>query len=389
MEQARVAEKPKVVFVLGATATGKSKLAIALAKRFDGEVINADKIQVHDGAPIITNKVTDDEMAGVRHHLLSVLPPDAEFTAEDFRREAGSAVARVLSAGRLPVVAGGSNNYIEALVEGNGAAFRDAHDVLFLWVDTAPELLKWYTALRVDEMVVRGLVDEARATFDLSTGSEADYTRGVRRAIGLPEMHAYLLAEREGAAGEAELAEMLARAVRETKDNTFDLVRTQVEKIHRLSKLDGWDVRRIDATPVFARMAEGDACDKQTWKTTWKTLVWEPCEEMVKRFLETPTAPPVIIAAGNAVTGEPSALAAVTGVDGESTALADAVTGESSALATVTSVDGEATAQVDAVTGGVDGEAAVLAAVTGVDGSPGGDEGNASVTAAAEAADTI
>ncbi|CAN6270367.1 unnamed protein product [Urochloa humidicola] len=186
MEHGHVAGKPKVVFVLGATATGKSKLAIALAERFNGEVINADKIQVHDGVPIITNKVTEEEKSGVPHHLLSVIHPDADFTAEDFRALAASAVARVLAAGRLPVIAGGSNTYIEALIEGHGAAFRAAHDLLFVWVDAERETLEWYAAARVDDMVARGLVDEA------------DYTRGVRRAIGLPEMHAYLVAERDG-----------------------------------------------------------------------------------------------------------------------------------------------------------------------------------------------
>ncbi|CAD6261069.1 unnamed protein product [Miscanthus lutarioriparius] len=273
------ARKPKVVFVLGATATGKSKLAIALAQRFNGEVINADKIQVHDGVPILTNKVTEEEQVGVPHHLLSVRHPDADFTAEEFRREVAGAVAR------------GSNTYIEALVEDDSAAFRAAHDLLFIWVDAERELLEWYAALRVDEMVARGLVSEAREGFG---GAGADYTRGVRRAISLPEMHAYLMAELEGTAGEAELAAVLECAVRKIKDNTFRLARTQTEKIQRLSTLDGWDVHRIDVTPVFARKADGTECHKETWKK----LVWEPCEEMVRTFLE----PPLAVVPGVAVT---------------------------------------------------------------------------------------
>jgi len=294
MEHGAVAtRKPKVVFVLGATATGKSKLAIALAQRFNGEVINADKIQVHDGVPILTNKVTEEEQAGVPHHLLSVRHPNADFTVEEFRREAAGAVAYVLSVGRLPIVAGGSNTYIKALVEGNGAAFHVAHDLLFVWVDAERELLEWNAALRVDEMVARGLVSEARTAFG---GAGADYTRGVRRAIGLPEMHAYLMAERKGAAGEAELAAMLECAVREIKDNTFRLARTQTEKIRRLSMLDGWDVRRIDVTPVFVRKADGTECHEETWKK----LVWEPCEEMVRTFLE----PSLSVVPGVAVTEE-------------------------------------------------------------------------------------
>jgi adenylate isopentenyltransferase (cytokinin synthase) len=295
MEDGRVAAgKPKVVFVLGATATGKSKLAIALAERFNGEVVNADKIQIHDGVPIITNKVTEEEKAGVPHHLLGVVHPDADFTAEEFRREASAAVARVLSSGRLPVVAGGSNTYIEALVEGDGAAFRSAHDLLFVWVDVEQALLEWYAALRVDDMVARGLVAEARAAF---AGADADYSHGVRRAIGLPEMHAYLAAERVGgAASEAELAAMLDRAVREIKENTFALARTQAQKIRRLSKLEGWDVRRVDVTPVLARKADGATCDEETWKE----LVWQPCEEMVRAFLELEEAPEEAAAAATA-----------------------------------------------------------------------------------------
>ncbi|TVU14724.1 hypothetical protein EJB05_38214, partial [Eragrostis curvula] len=286
MEHARaaVAGKPKVVFVLGATATGKSKLAIALAKRFNGEVINADKIQVHAGAPIITNKVTEEEQDGVRTTSSACCRP----TPSSPRRTSGARRSPPSPAWSPPAASRSS----PAAPTRDGAAFRARHDVLFIWADAAPELLEWYVALRVDDMVARGLVAEARAAFDAAgagRGDDVDYSRGLRRAIGLPEMHAYLVAEREGAgAGEAdELAALLARAVREIKDNTCRLARVQVGKIRRLSRLDGWDVRRVDVTPVFARMADGTACHHQTWKT----LVWEPCEEMVMHFLETPAAP--------------------------------------------------------------------------------------------------
>ncbi|TVT99348.1 hypothetical protein EJB05_55281, partial [Eragrostis curvula] len=256
----------KVVFVLGATATGKSKLAIALCKRFGGEVINADKIQVYAGLPVITNKVTDDERAGVPHHLLGVVRDlGADYAPEDFRRDAAAAVAGVLSFGRLPVVAGGSNRYVEALVDGDGGAFRGAHDVLFLWLDAEPRLLEWHASARVDDMVRAGAVAEARDAFR----GDADYTCGVRRAIGLPEMHDYqrlLAAEGGGAATDAELAGELARALWEMKDNTSRLARAQSEKLRRLSGLNGWDVRRVDVTAVLLRMADGTAFRDSTWE---------------------------------------------------------------------------------------------------------------------------
>jgi adenylate isopentenyltransferase (cytokinin synthase) len=275
-QQQQRGSKPKVVFVLGATATGKSKLAIALAARFGGEVINSDKIQVYAGLPVITNKVTDEECAGVPHHLLScVTCPDADFTAEDFCREAGAAIKRVLSRGGLPVVAGGSNRYIKALVDGDGGAFRSTHDCLFVWLDAEPEVLRRCTAVRVDDMVRRGLVDEARAAFD----PEAGYTRGLRRAIGLPEMDAYLRRSRQDDDEDDE--GLLERAVEEIKVNTFGLVQEQVEKIRQLSMLDGWDVRRVDCTEVLARMADGEGVEEP-----WGKVVWEPVQGMVTSFLE-------------------------------------------------------------------------------------------------------
>jgi adenylate isopentenyltransferase (cytokinin synthase) len=275
-QQQQRGSKPKVVFVLGATATGKSKLAIALAARFGGEVINSDKIQVYAGLPVITNKVTDEECAGVPHHLLScVTCPDADFTAEDFCREAGAAIKRVLSRGGLPVVAGGSNRYIKALVDGNGGAFRSEHDCFFVWLDAAPEVLRRCTAVRVDDMVRRGLVDEARAAFD----PDAGYTRGLRRAIGLPEMDAYLRRSQQDDNEDDE--GLLERAVEEIKVNTFGLVQEQVEKIRQLSMLDGWDVRRVDCTEVLARMADGEGVEEP-----WGKVVWEPVQGMVTSFLE-------------------------------------------------------------------------------------------------------
>lgn len=129
-------------------------------------------------------------------------------------------------------------------------------------------------------------------------------------------MHGYLLAEREGGAGAEDdddlLAGMLEAAVREIKDNTFRLTVSQVAKIRRLSALPGWDVRRVDATAVVARMAEGAPHGE-----TWREVVWEPCEEMVSRFLETPAAAAAVVAngkvdvnVGDAAAGLPEAAAA-------------------------------------------------------------------------------
>ncbi|XP_074564184.1 adenylate isopentenyltransferase 5, chloroplastic-like [Curcuma longa] len=269
--------KAKVVFVMGATGTGKSRLAIDLALCFGGEVVNSDKMQIYDGLHVITNKVTEEERQGVPHHLLGGLPPDADFTAGDFRAEATRAVESVARRGRLPIVAGGSNSFIEELVEGAGREFRRRFECCFLWVDVHLPVLHRFVTERVDRMVARGLVDEARAMFD-PDAVVADYSRGVRRAIGLPEMDRFLRAEAEDA-GEAAKAALMEAAIDEIKANTSKLICCQLQKINRLCGSFGWHVRKVDATDVFSKSgAEADA--------SWEELVVGPSVDFVAEFLQ-------------------------------------------------------------------------------------------------------
>ncbi|KAF2287851.1 hypothetical protein GH714_002974 [Hevea brasiliensis] len=108
--------KDKVVFVVGPTGTGKSRLAIDLATRIPAEVVNCDKMQVYKGLDIVTNKVTQEECRGVPHHLIGVVvDPNANFTCDDFRYHASDAVQSIVARDRLPIIAGGSNSFIEAL----------------------------------------------------------------------------------------------------------------------------------------------------------------------------------------------------------------------------------------------------------------------------------
>ncbi|KAG2641203.1 adenylate isopentenyltransferase 5, chloroplastic-like [Panicum virgatum] len=263
--------KHKAVVVMGATGTGKSRLAVDLALQFGGEVINADKIQVHAGLDVATNKVTEEERAGVPHHLLGVARPDDDFTAADFRREASRSAGAVAARGRLPIIAGGSNSYIEELVDGDRRAFRERYDCCFLWVDVQLPVLHAYVARRVDDMCARGLVGEVAAAFD---PRRADYSRGVWRAIGAPELDAYL--RWPGGDEDEERARLLAAAIDDIKSNTRRLACRQRAKIQCLAEL--WRVRRVDATEVFRR--RGDAADE-----AWRRLVAAPCIDVVRSFL--------------------------------------------------------------------------------------------------------
>jgi tRNA dimethylallyltransferase len=106
----------KVLVIVGPTASGKSALAVALAKKFDGEVISADSRQVYRGLDIGTGKITKREMKGVAHHLLDVASPKRNFSAGDFAKRARAAIASISKLEKLAVLAGGTGFYIDALL---------------------------------------------------------------------------------------------------------------------------------------------------------------------------------------------------------------------------------------------------------------------------------
>lgn len=265
--------KEKVVVVMGATGTGKSRLSIDLATSFRGEIVNSDKMQVYRGLDIITNKITEEECCGVPHHVLGIIHPNAEFTCTNFCDQASLALRSIASRKKLPIIVGGSNSYIEALIDGETNEFRSSYECCFLWVDVSMPVLHQYVSERVDRMVENGLVDEARQMFN----PNADYSRGIRKAIGVPEFDHYFRVE--AFADQETRARLCKEAINEVKTNTCKLACRQLEKIHRLKNVKGWKVHRLDATDVFLR--NGRESDK-----AWDELVVGPSMVIVSRFLK-------------------------------------------------------------------------------------------------------
>jgi tRNA dimethylallyltransferase len=111
-------EAPVLVVVLGPTAVGKSRVAVDLARRFDGEVIGGDSIQVYRGFDIGTDKPDAAARRGVPHHLIDIVDPEVQYTAADFVRDALAAARGIAARGRLPIVAGGTGLYLKALLDG-------------------------------------------------------------------------------------------------------------------------------------------------------------------------------------------------------------------------------------------------------------------------------
>src|SRR5207302_3681684 len=108
---------PPLIVVLGPTASGKSALGIALAQRFNGEIVSADSRQVYRGLDIGTAKVTPEERALIPHSLLDVADPHEVYTVAQFQRDAITAINDILARGLQPEMVGGSPHYIQAVVD--------------------------------------------------------------------------------------------------------------------------------------------------------------------------------------------------------------------------------------------------------------------------------
>ncbi len=143
--------QPKLVVITGPTASGKTALGVALARRLGGEVVSADSMQIYRGMDIGTAKPTPEEMQGVPHHMIDIADPAENYSVSRYAKEAAACVDDILARGKLPVVVGGTGLYIDSLIAGR--TFADG---------TADTALRQELNERYDEIGGEGLLGELR-----------------------------------------------------------------------------------------------------------------------------------------------------------------------------------------------------------------------------------
>ncbi|XP_027367658.1 adenylate isopentenyltransferase-like [Abrus precatorius] len=294
--------KDKVIVIMGATGSGKSRLSVDLATLFPfSEIINSDKMQVYRGLDITTNKIPFYQRRGVPHHLLGDVEPSLpEFSPSDFRRRAADTIADITRRKKLPILVGGSNSFVHALLvqrfdpefnvfddvssssSSSPSSFELRYKCCFLWVDISFPVLLEYLLKRVDDMVDSGMVDELAQFFDPDAANRTGF--GLRKAIGVPEFDRFFkeYPPGQGREGKDPMRERAYQeAVRAIKDNTCKLAKRQIGKILRLQSA-GWDLRRIDATEAFRAVLTSDS---HGGSDAWERQVLQPSVNIVKRFL--------------------------------------------------------------------------------------------------------
>ncbi|MBQ1898476.1 MAG: tRNA (adenosine(37)-N6)-dimethylallyltransferase MiaA [Ruminococcus sp.] len=169
--------KQKVIAVIGPTASGKTALSVEIAKRFGGEIISADSMQIYKYMDIATAKPTEDEKQGIPHHLMDFVEPSESFSVARFCELAAKAINDIADRGMLPVIAGGTGLYVDSLL--NGMQFEDQQ---------INQVLRTSLSMELQEKGIDHMLDVIRA-FDPASAERLSVERNPKRIIRCIEVY--------------------------------------------------------------------------------------------------------------------------------------------------------------------------------------------------------
>ncbi len=169
--------KQKVIAVIGPTASGKTALSVEIAKRFGGEIISADSMQIYKYMDIATAKPTEDEKQGIPHHLMDFVEPSESFSVARFCELAAKAINDIADRGKLPVIAGGTGLYVDSLL--NGMQFEDQQ---------INQVLRTSLSMELQEKGIDHMLDVIRA-FDPASAERLSVERNPKRIIRCIEVY--------------------------------------------------------------------------------------------------------------------------------------------------------------------------------------------------------
>lgn len=167
----------KVISIVGPTASGKTKLAVKLAHKFNGEIVSADSMQIYKGMQIATAKPTVDETEGIKHHLIDFVSPDETYSVAMFVKDASRCIADINSRGKLPFIVGGTGLYVDSLLNNINFNEEQRDEKLSL------ELYKIYEEQGIDKLL------EMLSEFDIDSANRLKAERNPKRIIRAIEFY--------------------------------------------------------------------------------------------------------------------------------------------------------------------------------------------------------
>ena len=111
-------DKPTVIVIAGPTASGKSNMAVELAKRINGEIISADSMQIYKDMNIGTAKISKEDMQGIKHYMIDFVSPNTRYSVSSYKRKAEKCIEEIFRKGKTPIISGGTGLYIDSLIYG-------------------------------------------------------------------------------------------------------------------------------------------------------------------------------------------------------------------------------------------------------------------------------
>ena len=214
--------KQKVIAVIGPTASGKTALSVEIAKRFGGEIISADSMQIYKYMDIATAKPREDEKQGIPHHLMDCVEPSESFSVARFCELAAKAINDIADRGKLPVIAGGTGLYVDSLL--NGMQFEDQQ---------INQVLRTSLSMELQEKGIDHMLDVIRA-FDPASAERLSVERNPKRIIRCIEVY------RLTGTTQTELNEL-----QQSNDAPYDALKIGLSALDREYLYDRID-RRVD-----------------------------------------------------------------------------------------------------------------------------------------------
>jgi len=229
-------DKSFIIVLVGPTAVGKTEFSIELAKRFNGEIISGDSMQVYKKMNIGTAKITKDEMDGVPHHMIDIIEPDETFSAYDFKNRAQQLITEITNRGRVPIIAGGTGLYIQSLI--HNYAFEDESIT-----DEENERVENKLA-DLDQLTNEGL-HQYLAAFDSESAQDIhpNNRKRVRRAIQYYLKTKKLLSSRKKVQQYTENYDTLLLGIEMSRDTLYKRINKRVDIMLERGLLD--EVRQL------------------------------------------------------------------------------------------------------------------------------------------------